>query len=82
MGTWKSDIKILYLKPRASLVASDGNESACHSGDPGLILGSRGSPGEGNDCPLQYSCLENPMGRGAWRATDHGIAELYTTEKT
>ena len=40
--------------------SSDGKDSACNAGDPGLIPGSERSPGEGNDCPLQYSCLENP----------------------
>ena len=40
---------------------SDGKESACNTGDPGLIPGSGRSPGEGNGNPLQYSCLENPM---------------------
>ena len=40
---------------------SDGKESACNAGDPGLIPGSGSSPGEGNGNPLQYSCLENPM---------------------
>ena len=40
---------------------SDGKESACNSGDPGLIPRSGRSPGKGNDNPLQYSCLENPM---------------------
>ena len=44
---------------------SDGNDSGCNAGDPGLILGSGRSPGEGNGNPLQYSCLENPMDRGA-----------------
>ena len=47
--------------------------------DAGLIPGSGGSPGEGNDTPLQYSCLGNPMDRGAWQATVHGAA---TTEHT
>ena len=42
---------------------SDGKEFACSAGDPGLIPGSRRSPGEGHDNPLQYSCLENPMDR-------------------
>ena len=39
------------------------------------------SPGEGNGNPLQYSCLENPMDGGAWRATVHGVVELNTTER-
>ena len=52
---------------------SNSKESACHAGGQGLNPGSGGSPGEGNDDPLQYSCLENPMGRGAWRATVDGV---------
>ena len=48
---------------------SNGKESACKAGDPGSIPGSGKSPGEGNGYPAQYSCLENPMDRGAWRAT-------------
>ena len=44
---------------------SDGKESACNEGDPGSIPGSERSPGEGNSNPLQYSCLGNPMDRGA-----------------
>ena len=51
---------------------SDGKESACNAEDPGLIPGLRGFPGGGNGNPLQYSRLENPMDRGAWRATVHG----------
>ena len=43
--------------------------------DVGLIPGSGRSPGEGNGKPLQYSCLENPMDRGAWRAAVHGVAQ-------
>ena len=45
---------------------SDGKASAYNAGDPGLIPGSERSPGEGNDHPLQYSCLENPVDGGAW----------------
>ena len=45
---------------------SDGKESAHNEGDPGLNCGSGRSPGEGNGYALQYSCLENPMDRGAW----------------
>ena len=57
---------------------SDSKESACNVGDLGLIPGLGGSPGEGNGNPLQYSCLENPIDRGAWRATVHGVAESQT----
>ena len=52
---------------------SAGKESACSSGDLGLIPGSRRSPGEGNGNPLRYSCLGNPMAREAWWATVHGV---------
>ena len=50
--------------------------------DEGSIPGSGRSPGGGHDNPLQYSCLENPMERGAWQATVHGIAESDMTEAT
>ena len=60
------------------LAASDGKESAYNARDPGSIPGSRRSPGEGNGNPLQYSCLENLMDRGAWQATVHGIAKSQT----
>ena len=60
---------------------SDGKESACNAGDVGLIPGSGRSHGEGNGNPLQSSCLENFMDRGAWWATGHGVAkELDTTD--
>ena len=52
--------------------------SACNAGDLGLIPGSGRSPGEGNGNPLQYSCLENPMDRGAWWAAVHGVARSWT----
>ena len=51
---------------------SDGKESACHAGDLGLIPGLGSSCGEGNGSLLQYSCLENPMDSGAWRACPQG----------
>ena len=57
---------------------SDGEESVCKAGDPGLIPGSGRSPGEGNGYPLQYSGLENPMDRGVWRAIVHGVAQSWT----
>ena len=52
-----------------------GKESACSAGDVGLIPGWGRCPGVGNDNPLQYSGLENPMDREAWRATVHEVAE-------
>ena len=54
---------------------SDGRASACNVGGLGLIPGSGRSSGEGNGNPLQYSCLENPMDTGAWRATTHSGAK-------
>ena len=52
-----------------------GKESACGVGDLGSITGLGRSPGEGNSNSLQYSYLENPINRGAWRATVHGVAK-------
>ena len=59
---------------------SDGKESACNE-DLGLVPGLGRSPGEGHSNPLQYSCQENPMDRGAWRATVQGCRESDTTEQ-
>ena len=50
-------------------------ESACNAGDPGSIPGLGSSPGEGHGNPLQYSCLENSMARGAGQATVHRVAK-------
>ena len=55
-----------------------GKESAYGAGDPGLIPGWERSPGEGNGNPLQYSCLGNPMDRGAWWAIVHGVVKSRT----
>ena len=52
--------------------------SAYSGGDPGSISGSGRSPGDGNGTPLQYSCLENPMDRGAWWAAVHRVAKSRT----
>ena len=57
---------------------SDGKECACNAGDLGPIPGSGRSSGEGNGNPLQASCLENPMDRGAWQAKVHGVANSRT----
>ena len=57
------------------LGGSDGKESACNAGDPGSVPESGRSPGEGNGYPLQYSCLENSMDRGAWQAIVHGVTK-------
>ena len=56
--------------------SSVSKESACNAGDPGSIPGSGRLPGEGNDNPLHYSCLENSMDRGAWQATVHEVARV------
>ena len=60
--------------------SSVGKESARNAGDPGLILGLGRSAGEGIGYPLQYSCLQNPMDRGAWQLTVYGVQESDTTE--
>ena len=59
-------------------VGSDDKESACNAGDLGAIPGSARSPEEGKGHPLQYSCLENSMDRGAWQATVHGVQKSRT----
>ena len=53
---------------------------SANTGDMGSVPGLRRSPGEGNGNPLQYSCLENPMDKGAWQSTVCGVTESYTTE--
>ena len=58
---------------------SHGKESACNAGNMGSVPGLGRSPGEGNDSPLQDSCLENPMDRGAWWATVHGSQRVSPT---
>ena len=57
---------------------SDGKKSTCNAGDLGSIPGSGRSPGEGSGYPLKYSYLENPMDRGAWRATVHMVTKSQT----
>ena len=62
------------------LVVKNLPADAGDTGDAGLIPGSERSPGAGNDYPLQYSCLENPMDRGTWWVTVHGAAESDTNK--
>ena len=57
---------------------SDNKESACNAGDLGLTPGSGRSLGEGNGYPFQYSCVENSIDRGAWRATVHEVTKSRT----
>ena len=59
---------------------SDGKESTCNTKDTGSIPQLGESPGEEHGNPLQCSCLENSMDRGAWQTTVHGVAEPDTTE--
>ena len=74
--------KIFNIVPCAYIGGFPGGSevkvSACNAGDLGSIPGLGRSPEEGNGNPLQYSCLENPMVRGAWWATVHGVAKSQT----
>jgi len=63
-------------------VVKDPPVNAENLRDVSSIPGSGRSPGDGNGNPLQYSCLENPMDRGAWWATVHRVTESHTTEAT
>ena len=83
--TWAPSSDILHrsnmklsLTLGAFLLAQTVKKSACNVGDLGSIPGLERSPGEGNGYPLQYSCLENPMDRGAWWATVHGVTKSQT----
>ena len=74
-GTYYKCIdKISYLFSGGS----DGKEFACSAGHPGSIPGLERSPGEGNNNPLQFSCLENSMDREAWWATVYGVTKSRT----
>ena len=82
--------KIPWIRDRLPIMVflgfpggSEGIESPCNAGDLGLIPGLGRSPRGGHGNPRQYSCLENPMGGGAWQATVCGVAkESDTTEVT
>ena len=70
---WKSVTLFMGLPD-----GSDGKQSVYNAGDQGSIIGSGRSPGEGNVNPFQYSCLENPMDRGALWATVHAATKSQT----
>ena len=65
------------IRVKSPPCGSDGKESTCNVGDPSSICGSGRSPGEGHGNSFQYSCLENPMGRGTWWAIVHGVAKSW-----
>jgi len=77
-GFFFSSSVLVTLTLYGRLSGSEGNESSCNAGDPGLIPGLGISLGEGNDYSLQYSCLENSKDRGGWRATVQGVAKSQT----
>ena len=74
----------IYSRPHAEIGVPGGsrdNESACNAGDQRSSRRSGRSRGGAHGNPLRYSCLENLMDRGAWRATVHGVLESATTEQ-
>ena len=73
---WNFCILLLDIGYRGLPCSSNGKESACNSEDPDLIPGLGRSSGERNGNPLQYSCLQNPMDRGAWQSTVHGLSKI------
>ena len=76
-------IGVILLRLPKCTVVKNSPASTGDSGDTGWIPGSGRSPGEGNGYPLQYSCLENSIDRGAWQAIGHAVAkESDTTEHT
>ena len=77
---WLSTHTVIYIRWDSSTLpgGSDGEEFSCNAGDLDSIPGLGRSPVEGHGNPLQYSCLENPMGRGAWWATAHGVTRSQT----
>ena len=77
-GSWVSSVVATEGFLRGFPENSGGEESACNAGDPGLIPGLGRSLGGGHGNPLQYSCLENPMGREAPWATVRGVTKSQT----
>ena len=78
-GQWlRKKLRHREKRPEGVPWGSAGKEPACNVGDLGPIPGLGRSPGEGRGSPLQYSCLENPMDRGAWWAIVHGVTKSRT----
>ena len=75
MGCRLPGSSVLHYLPEFTPAGSVVKKLPANAGDPGLIPGSGRSPGERNGTPLQYSCLANPMNRGAWQATVHEMAK-------
>ena len=73
---YKASVIFYHFPTKGFPCGSVGEASVCNAEDLGSIPGSRSSPGEGNGNPLQYSCLEKPMDRGAWGTTVHRIARV------
>ena len=72
---------VKYSTCKCFLGGSVSKESTRNAGDLGSIPGLGRSPGGGHGNPLQHSCLENPMNRGAWQAIVHGVAKSHVTEQ-
>ena len=77
MGNTCKPMAVLFQCMTKFTTKKKKKESACKAGDPGLIPGLERSWGGGHGNPLQYYCLENPMDRGAWWATVHGVARSW-----
>ena len=78
---WRVEYIYVYIA-YGLLGGSDCKESTCNTRDLGSITGSGRLPGERHGNPLQYSCLENFMDRGAWRARGHGVSQSLTQGAT
>ena len=80
--TWLNYVNAYFTTVWGFPGGSVGKNLPANAGDAGSIPGSGRPPGEGNGHPLQHSCLGNPMDRGAWQATAHGVTkESDTTER-
>ena len=77
----KPPSKLLEQASQVTLVVKNPPAKGGEARDTGSILGSERSPGEGNGNPLQYSCLDNPMDRGAWLAKVHRVAKSWASLK-